>query len=98
MQMDNQTMIRAFCVVVPGATVRVTAVPLIAVGTRQRSVAATAAFGSVSAWTAYNFLSEARAKLKTSFLLRPAGFSFIAPAAMQPVFLPSTKKKRCETV
>jgi hypothetical protein len=42
--------------VVPGATVRVTAVPRIAAGTRPRTAAATAAFGSVSAWALYNEL------------------------------------------
>ena len=56
MQMNNQAIIITFYVVVPGATVRVTAVPRIAAGMRPRTAAATAAFGSVSAWTAYNEL------------------------------------------
>jgi hypothetical protein len=52
--MNNQAIVLTFYVVVPGATVRVTAVPRIAAGTRPGTVAATAAFGSVSARTAYN--------------------------------------------
>jgi hypothetical protein len=55
-QMNNQAIVITFYVVVPGATVRVTAVPRIAAGTRPVTAAATAAFGSVSARTAYNEL------------------------------------------
>jgi hypothetical protein len=54
MKMNEQAIKLAFYVVVPGATVRVTAVPRIAAGMHAHTVAATAAFGSVSAWTAYN--------------------------------------------
>jgi hypothetical protein len=54
--MNNQAIILTFYVVVPGATVRVTAVLLIAAGTRPGTAAAIAAFGSVSARTAYNEL------------------------------------------
>jgi hypothetical protein len=54
--MNNQAILFTFCVVVPGATVRVTAEPRIAAGTRPRTAAATAAFGYVSARTAYNEL------------------------------------------
>ena len=56
MQMNNQAIIPTLYVVVPGATVRVTAVPRIAAETRPGTAAATAAFGSVSARTAYNEL------------------------------------------
>ena len=56
MQMNNQAIVISFYVVVRGATVPVTAVPRIAARTRPRTAAATAAFGSVSARTAYNEL------------------------------------------
>ena len=57
MQMNNQAIILTlYYEVVPGATVRVTAEPRIAAGTRPRTAAATAAVGSVSARTAYNEL------------------------------------------
>jgi hypothetical protein len=54
--MNNQAIILTLYAVVPGATVRVTAVPLIAARTCPRTAVATAAFGSVSTWTAYNEL------------------------------------------
>jgi hypothetical protein len=56
MRMINQAIILTFYVVAPGATVRVTAVPRIAVRTCPRTAAAPAAFGSVSAWIDYNDL------------------------------------------
>jgi hypothetical protein len=56
MQMNNQAVTLTLYVVVPGATVRVTAGPRIAAGTRPRTAAATAAFGSVFAWTDNNEL------------------------------------------
>jgi hypothetical protein len=56
MQMNNQAIILTLYVVVPGATVRVIAVQRIAAKTCPVTAAATAAFGSVPARTAYNEL------------------------------------------
>ena len=54
--MNNQANLLTHYVVVRGAIARVTAVPRIAAGTCPRTAAATAGFGSVSAWTAYHEL------------------------------------------